>query len=164
MRRIEEIINRFEKMMEDLDNKVKNKTEYNKEILIKEIGISLECSDNPIVASKAFWNSESLADSLNEIDTEELVRKSLSLFNIPWEGWMEWDYKEPSRVFDNYNSFCDSLEYNMNEIERIYNEYLNDIHYQYIKKAYRIEKWVRYLIAGYKIDRQRGAKWENRYA
>lgn len=25
MRRIEEIINRFEKMMEDLDNKVKNK-------------------------------------------------------------------------------------------------------------------------------------------
>ena len=163
MRRVEKIIDKFNKLMEDLDNKVKNKTEYNKEILMKEIGISLECSDNPVIASKAFWHSERLANSLNEIDVKDLVKKSLSLFNIPWEGWMEWDYKQPSRVFDNYNSFCNSLEEYMKDIEDIYNDYLNDKNYQYIKKAYRIEKWVRYLIAGYKIDKQRGIKWENRY-
>ena len=87
MRRIEKIADKFNKMMEDLDNQVKNKTEYNKERLMKEIGISLECSDNPVTASKAFWHSESLANSLNEIDVKELVRKSLSLYNIPWEGW-----------------------------------------------------------------------------
>lgn len=37
MRRIEKIIDRFNKMMADLDDQVKNKTEYNKERLIKEI-------------------------------------------------------------------------------------------------------------------------------
>ena len=163
MRRVEKIIDKFNKLMEDLDNKVKNKTKYNKEILMKEIGISLECSDNPVIASKAFWHSERLANSLNEIDVKDLVEKSLSLFNIPWEGWMEWDYKQPSEVFDNYNSFCDSLESNMNEIEEIYNDYLNDKNYQYIKKAYRMEKWMKYLIAGYKVDKQHGIKWNNRY-
>lgn len=77
---------------------------------------------------------------------------------------MEWDYKEPSRVFDNYNSFCNALEDYMKEIKEIYDNYLNDKNYQYIKRAYRLEKWTRYLIKGYKIDRERGAKWENRYA
>ena len=163
MRRVEKIIDKFNKLMEDLDNKVKNKTEYNKDRLIKEIGISLECSDNPVTASKAFWHSDSIAESLDEVDVKELIRKSLNLYDIPWEPWMEWDYKQPSRVFDNYNSFCNSLEEYMKDIEDIYNDYLNDKNYQYIKKAYRIEKWVRYLIAGYKIDKQRGIKWENRY-
>lgn len=163
MRRIEKIADKFEKMMIVLDDQVKNKKDYNKERLMKEIGISLECSDNPVTASKAFWHSESLANSLNEMDTKELVRKSLSLYNIPWEGWMEWDYKQPSQVFDNYNSFCSALEDYMKEIKEIYDNYLNDKNYQYIKKAYRLEKWTRYLIAGYKIDRQRGTKWDNRY-
>lgn len=163
MRRIEKIIDKFNKMMTELDEKVKNKKDYNKEILVKEIGISLECSDNPVTASKAFWHSESIANSLNEMDVKELVRKSLSLYDIPWEGWMEWDYKEPSRVFDNYNSFCSSLEDYMKEIKDIYDDYLNDRKYQYIKRAYRLEKWTRYLIKGYKIDKNRGAKWENRY-
>jgi hypothetical protein len=164
MRRIEKIIDRFNKLMEDLDDQVKNKKDYNKERLMKEIGISLECSDNPVTASKAFWHSESLADSLNEIEVKELVRKSLSLYNIPWEGWMEWDYKQPSQVFDNYNSFCNALEDYMKEIKEIYDDYLNDRKYQYIKRAYRLEKWMNYLIKGYKVDKERGIKWENRYA
>ena len=79
MRRIVKIIDRFNKMMADLDDQVKNKTEYNKERLI-------------------------------------------------------------------------------------YDDYLNDKNYQYIKRAYRIEKWVNYLIKGYKVDKERGIKWENRYA
>jgi hypothetical protein len=164
MRRIEKLVEKFNKMMENLDEQVKNKKDYNKEILIKEIGISLECSDNPVTASKAFWYSDSIAKSLDEVDVKELVRKSLSLYNIPWEGWMEWDYKQPSRVFDNYKSFCDSLEDYMREIEAIYNDYLNDKNYQYIKRAYRLEKWTRYLIKGYKVDKERNIHWENRYA
>ena len=164
MRRIEKIIEKFSKMMEDLDNKVKNKTEYNKERLVKEIGISLECSDNPVTASKAFWHSESLENALDEIDIKELVRKSLSLYEIPWEPWMQWDYKQPSSVFDNYDSFCDSLEAYMKEIKDIYDDYLNDRKYQYIKRAYRLEKWMNYLIKGYKVDKERGIQWENRYA
>lgn len=164
MRRIEKIIENFEKMMIDLDDQVKNKKDYDKERLMKEIGISLECSDNPITASKAFWHSDSLADSLNEIDVKELVRKSLSLYDIPWEPWMQWDYKQPSRVFDNYKAFCDALENYMKEINEIYDNYLNDKNYQYIKMAYRIEKWVNYLIKGYKVDKERGIQWEHRYA
>lgn len=164
MRRIEKIIDRFNKMMADLDDQVKNKTEYNKERLIKEIGISLECSDNPVTASKAFWHSDSISNELAKVDVKELVRKSLSLYDIPWEPWMEWDYKQPSRVFDNYNQFCDDLEDYMKEIKDIYDDYLNDKNYQYIKRAYRIEKWVNYLIKGYKVDKERGIKWENRYA
>lgn len=164
MRRIEKIADKFEKMMIVLDDQVKNKKDYNKEKLMKEIGISLECSDNPVTASKAFWHSESLENALDDIDTKELVRKSLSLYNIPWEGWMQWDYKQPSSVFDNYDSFCNSLEDYIKEINDIYDDYLNDKRYQYIKKAYRLEKWVRYLIKGYKVDKERGIQWENRYA
>jgi len=164
MRRIEQIVNRFEKMMTDLDDQVKNKKDYNKERLIKEIGISLECSDNPIIASKAFWHSNSIAKSLDEVDVKELVRKSLSLFDIPWEPWMQWDYKQPSTVFDNYDKFCNALEEYMKDIKDIYNDYLTDKNYQYIKRAYRLEKYVRYLIKGYKVDKERNIKWENRYA
>lgn len=164
MRRIEKIADKFEKMMIVLDDQVKNKKYYNKERLMKEIGISLECSDNPVTASKAFWNSDSIAKSLDEVDIKELVRKSLSLYDIPCEPWMQWDYKQPSSVFDNYDSFCNSLEDYIKEINDIYDDYLNDKRYQYIKKAYRLEKWVRYLIKGYKVDKERGIQWENRYA
>lgn len=52
----------------------------------------------------------------------------------------------------------------MKEIKDIYDDYLNDRKYQYIKRAYRLEKLMNYLIKGYKVDKERGIKWENRYA